>query len=118
MIRALMIADDPASRIENRVADTTANPYFFFASQILSGLDGLKRELTAPPPVEMPYESGETKLPESLLSAIQMFEKSQFYRNELGDAFVDYLSHIRRCEWERYHLAVSQWEQTEYFGLY
>lgn len=118
MIRALLEKDNPASRIENRVAETTANPYYFFASQILSGLDGLKRGLKAPAPSETPYDSDCEMLPESLLSAIQHFEGSAFYRKELGDTFVDYLSHIRRSEWNRYHLAVSEWEQAEYFGLY
>lgn len=118
MIRALMEPDDPASRVENRAPEPTANPYFVFASQILSGLDGLERRLTAPDPVETPYLKDAKRLPESLLSAIQHFEASEFYRGALGDAFVDYLSHIRRAEWDRYHLAISEWEQTEYFNLY
>jgi glutamine synthetase len=118
MIRALMTPGDGASRIENRVAETTANPYYFFASQILSGLDGVRRGLTPPDAVENPYEAQVEALPESLLSAIQKFEESEFYRTTLGDVFVDYLTTIRRAEWNRYHLAVSEWEQTEYFGLY
>ncbi|PSL17095.1 glutamine synthetase family protein [Shimia abyssi] len=118
MIRALMAPGDPASRIENRVADPTANPYYFFASQILSGLDGLSRALTAPDPVETPYLENAPRLPGSLLAAIQAFEGSTFYRRVLGDPFVDYLSHIRRAEWDRYHLAISDWEQAEYFNQY
>lgn len=118
MIRALLEADNPASRIENRVAETTANPYYFFASQILSGLDGLEHGLKAPRPSETPYQSDAEKLPDSLLSAIQLFESSTFYRKQLGNEFVDYLSHIRRSEWNRYHQAVSEWEQAEYFGIY
>lgn len=118
MIRGLMTPGDPASRVENRVAETTANPYYFFASQILSGLDGITRGLHAPAPVESPYDSDATALPDSLLSAIQYFEASDFYRTALGDTFVDYLSRIRRMEWDRYHLAISDWEQSEYFGLY
>lgn len=118
MIRGLMHPKDPASRIENRVAETTANPYFFFASQILSGLDGLKSKLSAPEPVETPYETEAQKLPDSLLSAINLFDRSSFYRNALGDSFVDYLSTIKRAEWDRYHQAVSEWEQIEYFGLF
>ena len=46
MLRALLAAGDPASRVENRVADSTANPYFALAFQILSGLDGLNIELS------------------------------------------------------------------------
>jgi glutamine synthetase len=109
---------DPASRIENRVAETTANPYFFFTSQILSGLDGLNSRLLAPEPVETPYQTEAQKLPDNLLSAINLFDLSSFYRNALGDSFVDYLTTIKRAEWDRYHQAVSEWEQNEYFGLF
>jgi glutamine synthetase len=118
MIRALMAPGDTASRVENRVAETTANPYYFFASQIFSGLDGIQRSLVAPDAVETPYLTDVQALPESLLSAIQHFETSSFYRDKLGDVFVDYLTRIRRAEWDRYHLTVSDWEQREYFGLY
>ncbi len=118
MIRSLINAGDPASRIENRVAETTANPYLYIASQILSGLDGVKRNLTPPDPVEAPYEGDELFLPSNLSDAIQYFEQSEFYRRELGEEFVNYLSHIRRAEWDRYNLAISEWEHAEYFGLY
>lgn len=118
MIRALMEPGDNASRVENRVAEPTANPYYYFASQILSGLDGVHRQLQAPPAVETPYKENAESLPTNLLSAIESFENSTFIRQEFGDVFVDYLSRIRRSEWERYHKTVSQWEQAEYFGLY
>ncbi|OED40351.1 glutamine synthetase [Chromatiales bacterium (ex Bugula neritina AB1)] len=118
MIRALTARSDNASRIENRVAEPAANPYYYFASQILSGLDGIKRGMQAPAAVETPYNSNANTLPDSLLSAIELFENSAFLRGELGDVFVDYLSRIRRSEWDRYHSVVSEWEQAEYFGLY
>ena len=118
MIRGLMHPKDPASRIENRVAETTANPYFFFASQILSGLDGLNSKMFAPDPVETPYKTEAQKLPRNLLDAINLFDRSSFYRDVLGDSFVDYLTTLKRAEWDRYHQAVSEWEQNEYFGLF
>lgn len=118
MIRGLLSADDDASRVENRVAEPAANPYHFFASQILSGLDGLEKGMVAPDPAETPYDGADQALPESLLSAIQAFEASEFYRQALGDTFVAYLAQIRQAEWNRYHLTVSEWEQAEYFGLY
>lgn len=118
MIRSLMVPGDPASRIENRVAEPTANPYYFFASQILAGLDGITRGLTAPAPVETPYESGAPALPKSLIAALEAFEASSFFLEALGAEFVDYLSHLKRAEWERYLMTVSEWEQTEYFGIF
>ena len=118
MIRALLNNGDSASRIENRVAEPTANPYMFFASQILCGLDGLNRNLTAPMAVETPYDSASLILPDSLLRAIDAFEASSFYRTALGDNCVDYFVQIKRAEWKRYHQTVSEWEQAEYFGVY
>ncbi len=118
MIRALMAPNDATSRIENRVAEPAANPYYYFASQIISGLDGITRGLRAPPAVEAPYDSTAETLPDSLLSAVQSFENSALLRSELGDVFVDYLSHIRRSEWQRYQATISEWEQAEYFDLF
>ncbi len=118
MIRALLAPGDAASRIENRVAETTANPYYFFASQILSGLDGIQSSLHLPEAVETPYDCDATTLPGNLLSAVQAFHSSLFYRQAIGDEFVDYLVRLKQAEWDRYHQAVSDWEQSEYFGLY
>ncbi|MFK7996554.1 MAG: glutamine synthetase family protein [Granulosicoccus sp.] len=118
MIRGLMSAGDEASRVENRVAEPAANPYYFFASQLLSGLDGLDRELVAPEAADTPYDSAARKLPASLISAIDQFENSEFIRREFGDVFVDYLSCIHRAEWERFHQTISHWEQNEYFNLF
>lgn len=118
MIRVLTKAGQSASRIENRLAEPAANPYLFFASQIIAGLDGIDRDLSAPAAVENPYDTDATPLPDSLLSAIAAFRGSDLYRTALGDSFVDYLSHIRQAEWDRYQSVVSEWEQQEYFGIY
>jgi glutamine synthetase len=118
MLRALVQADDPASRIENRAPDSTANPYFAIAAQLISGLDGLKSKLPVPPPTRTPYAGDAEKLPENLLDAIQAFEQSKLYRNVLGENVVEYLAHLKRHEWTRYLSTVSEWEQAEYFNLF
>ncbi len=117
MIRALLAAGDAASRIENRVADTTANPHFAFAAQIMAGLDGINAGVQAPPPTDTPYEGG-TKLPQSLLAAIDAFENDLFVATSFGDGFQSYLTKLKRAEWDRYLMTVSEWEQQEYFGLF
>lgn len=118
MVRALMAPGDGASRVENRVAEPAANPYFYFASQILSGLSGLEQGLVAPAPVENPYDNDATALPPSLIAAIEAFEAGDLYRRTLGADFVDYMSVLKRAEWKRYLGVVTEWEQTEYFGIF
>lgn len=118
MIRALMTPGDSASRIENRVAEPTANPYLFFASQIICGLDGITRSLVAPDACETPYAGGLQKLPADLGAALAAFEGSTLYRTAWGDEVVDYLLRLKRAEWRRYLDTLSAWEQDEYFSLY
>lgn len=118
MLRSLFFADDAGARIENRVPDTTANPYFAFAAQILCGLDGLSRNALAPAPTHQPYAQDAAHLPQSLLEAIDAFSTSAFYKECLGIEFVDYLTRIKRAEWDRYLMTVSEWEQREYFNLF
>lgn len=118
MLRALLTPGDAASRVENRVADTTANPHYAFAAQILSGLDGILQGDVAPPPSETPYADGADHLPPSLIAAVEAFGQSAFYRDALGDAVVDYLVTLKQAEWDRYLMTVSEWEHQEYFGLF
>lgn len=118
MIRALLYPDDGASRIENRVADTTANPYYAFAGQIIGGLSGITDGKSAPPSTNTPYDGSGAQLPTNLGAAIDAFEASQLFREALGDEFVQYLCHIKRAEWQRYLMTVSEWEQAEYFNLF
>lgn len=118
MIRALMYPADSASRIENRVADTSANPHFALAAQIFAGLAGVEADRHPPAPTETPYGADAELLPTNLLAAIEAFEGSAHLERMLGSGFVRYLSTLKRAEWDRYLGTVSEWEQQEYFGLF
>ena len=119
MLRVIGGQGDPATRVENRVGDPAANPYLMVASQILSGLDGIKNRLTPPPPTESPYEpEGGELLPRTLGEAINHFYTSAMFRNTLGDTIVDYLVTLKRSEWNRFNTTVTDWEQREYFDLF
>ena len=117
MVRGLMAPGDGASRVENRVAEPAANPYYVFAAQILAGLSGVEQGLTAPPPVLTPYDSDAVRLPGSLIDAITAFEGGTLFADTLGADFTGYISTLKRAEWNRYLSTVSEWEQREYFGL-
>jgi glutamine synthetase len=118
MVRALVASGDGASRVENRAPDTTANPYYAFASQLISGLHGITSGLNPPPPTLTPYDDDAALLPSTLAEAIDAFDTSGLYRAALGDDVVDYLLTIKRAEWARYLAQVSEWEQAEYFNLF
>ncbi|MCB1340347.1 MAG: glutamine synthetase [Pseudooceanicola sp.] len=118
MLRLLASPGDPASRVENRAPDSTANPYYAFAGQIAAGLDGIAQGLPLQPETLSPYDGTAPLLPTSLAAAIEAFEGSAMLRAAFGDTFVDYLARIKRAEWERYLATVSEWEQAEYFNLF
>ncbi len=112
-------AGDPATRVENRIGDPAANPYFYMASQALAGLDGVDRGLEPPSPTETPYEEADAPaLPRSLMEAVPHFRASALYRDRLGDLFVDYWAAMKEAEIARFLTAVTDWEQREYFEIY
>ena len=107
----------PATRIENRGGDPAANPYLYVASQLLSGVDGIERDLQPPPPTTSPYDPGAGRLlPRTLGEAIDAFAGSDLYRARLGPEVADHLVALKRSEWNRFLAAVTDWEQREYFG--
>lgn len=118
MIRALMKPGDPASRIENRLPEPAANPYLTFAAQIHAGLDGIEAGAAPPAPTESPYATDAPRLPADLGAAILAFEGSDFVSRHFGADFRIWMAHLKRAEWDRYRMAVSDWEQREYFTLF
>ena len=118
MIRALFSPGDPASRIENRLPEPAANPYLAFAAQIHAGLDGIESGREPPAPVESPYAGAAPRLPADLGEAIAIFEHSDFIARHFGQDFRHWLTTLKRAEWDRYRLTVSEWEQREYFSLF
>jgi glutamine synthetase len=118
MIRVLGAANDPATRLENRIGEPAANPYLYMASQILSGLDGIDRKLDPGPSADTPYETKAALLPKSLREAVFALNEDPFFRAALGAEFVDYYVHIKDAEIERFQAEVSDWEHREYFEMF
>jgi glutamine synthetase len=118
MIRVLGGADNPATRLENRIGEPAANPYLYMASQILSGLDGVDRALDPGPSADTPYETNAAPLPKTLQEAVVALKDDPFFRDALGAEFVDYYVHIKNAEIERFQAEVSDWEQREYFEIF
>jgi glutamine synthetase len=118
MLRVLGGPGEPATRIENRLGESAANPYLYFASQVHSGLDGVERELDLGPAADTPYDSRAPMLPRSLEEAVGCLRDDATLRAGFGATFVDYFCRIKEAEIARYNLEVSEWEHREYFDMF
>lgn len=118
MLRVLGGVGQNATRIENRVGEPTANPYLYLASQIFSGLDGMRRRLDPGPSADVPYETAAEQLPRSLSDALAALRADGLLCEQLGQRFVDYYCHIKEAEIARFNLEVSEWEHREYFDMF
>jgi len=117
MLRVVGGNGDPMTHLENRVGEPAANPYLYMTSQILSGMDGVKRKLKPPTLAEAAYETDAEPLPRSLLDALFAFKEDTFFREKLGDQFVDYLVHLKQAEITKFLTTVTDWEHREYFEI-
>jgi glutamine synthetase len=120
MLRVVGEPGDKNTRIENRVGEPMANPYLYRASQIHAGLDGLARQLRAPPATDAPYSGGATLLPSGLADALEALRADAVLTDAIGQGFVNYLSHIKQAEVTRHAQADDKldWERREYFSRF
>ncbi len=118
MLRVVGGYGDPLTHLENRVGEPAANPYLYLASQILSGMEGVGTSRVPPPMTEAAYEGEAPNLPASLMEAVVSLDESDFFRDRLGDRFVDYIVHLKRAEIGRFLSEVTNWEHREYFEIF
>jgi glutamine synthetase len=118
MLRVLGAANDPGSRVENRIGEPAANPYLYLASQAVAGLAGIEGNMDPGPSADVPYETAAPKLPKSLIEAVAALRDSALFRTAFGDSFVDYIVHIKEAEIARFLASVTDWEQREYFEIF
>ncbi len=119
MIRVIGKPGDKSTHLENRIGESAANPYLYFSSQIISGLEGIEQGLVPPEAVDTPYDENLPRFPKNLYEAIKSLRKSDFFRNALGDDFVDYYLTIKEFELNRFlSEEVTDWEHKEYFEIF
>ena len=105
MLRVLGAPGDPATRIENRIGEPSANPYLYILSQIVAGLDGIENKRDPGPQCDDPYNADRPMLPASLPAALDALETELLYRTQIGEVFVDYYLKLKRSEAARF----AQW---------
>ena len=118
MIRVLGGSGDAATRLENRAGEPAANPYLYMASQIVSGFDGMEKNLDPGSSADTPYEVAAEPLPKSLEEALAALRADACLASGFGPDFIAYYLRIKEAELARYRAEVTDWEQREYFELF
>jgi glutamine synthetase len=111
-----------ATRLELRLGDGTANPYLAYAAALAAGLDGIRRGLEPPDPVEgMIYDLSEEALgdtlPSTFAEALDALKSDQVMIDALGSELIDTFEVIKASELERFRAWVTDWEFAEYAKL-
>ena len=113
-----------AVRLELRCPDPSCNPYLAFAVMLKAGLDGIKRRLPLPEPVEesiFQFDPTELRrrsidtLPLTLREAIDELGKDEIIQEALGEVIYENFIEAKREEWSDYRRHVSPWEVERYF---
>jgi glutamine synthetase len=107
----------PATRLEIRVGDGSANPYLAIAVLLQAGLHGLREKIDPPAPVSgdayRAEDSGDL-LPQSLEEALDALQADELLAAAIGPEIVAPFLAMKRFEIERHRAYVSEWELTEY----
>ena len=100
------------SRIELRSPDPAVNPYLAYALVLSAGMDGIRRQLELPGPVqqnlyleEQAAQAGLQPLPRSLGKALELARGSGFVRQVLGQRLLDQYLELKGRETDRPELA-------------
>jgi glutamine synthetase len=110
--------------IEVRNSDSAVNPYLAFSLIVMAGLDGIKKKIQPPEPVDydlysLPSEKLEKypSLPSSLKDAIELMESDEFVKASLGNEIYDTFVEMKKREIEKFTMAITDWEIERYADI-
>ncbi len=116
-----------ATRIELRSPDASCNPYLALAVMLKAGLDGVRRHLNPPEPLEetlygfAPGQRARQQvepLPTSLGEALEAVAADPLMREALGDHVYERFLEAKRQEWDEYRQQVFPWELQRYLPVF
>jgi len=118
---------EKATRAELRCPDPSANPYLVFAAMLKTGLEGIKKEMKAPEPVEEDvYHFTENELreknighlPYSLMDALKDLKNDDVVKEALGPKLTGTYLEAKTKEWDDFRIQVTDWERKKYLITY
>ena len=116
-----------STRVEVRSVDPTANPYLAMAVLLGAGLDGIKRKLTPPKPVDRNIYAmtkkernavGVEDLPATLYAALQELQADEVMTKALGTHILNNFVEAKEIEWDMFRTSVHPWEREQYLKMY
>jgi glutamine synthetase len=117
---------EKSMRIEYRVPDPACNPYLAFSVMLAAGLEGIRNKYSLSEPandnIYQMTEEGRNQakiksLPEDLLEAIKLTEKSELVKNALGEELFNFFIRNKKMEWDEYKAQVTQYETKKYLPI-
>lgn len=112
----MMRLPDNRPAVENRSIDTAANTYLAGAFMLAAGLEGIREDLDPGAPTDdLTYERTDIpRLPRTLLEAVEAFESDPLTYEVFAKGFIRDYVEMKRGEWEKSHLQVTDWERDAY----
>ncbi|HEY3363839.1 MAG TPA: type I glutamate--ammonia ligase [Symbiobacteriaceae bacterium] len=116
-----------STRLELRSPDPSCNPYLALAAIMAAGLDGIRRGLTPPDPLNRsvyrmsPEErevEGIRSLPGNLHEALVELERDEVIQDALGPQICGAFLDAKMIEWDLYRVQVHAWELEQYLGTF
>jgi glutamine synthetase len=116
-----------STRIELRSPDPSCNPYLALATTLAAGLDGIKKGMTPPEPInrnvylmssDERMQEGIASLPGSLREALRELESDDVIRAALGSHIFANFMEAKLIEWDIYRSQVHQWELDQYLSVF
>jgi glutamine synthetase len=114
------------TRLEYRPTDGSCNFYLAFAGILACGLDGIRKKLDPPEPVEDDlYKMSEIErtrkgikmLPENLGDALLEFSKDECLQAAFGQEFCEKFLKLKTKEWKDFNVTVHEWERKKYLDV-
>ncbi|MEW6308998.1 MAG: type I glutamate--ammonia ligase [Bacillota bacterium] len=115
------------TRVELRSPDPSCNPYLAMAVMLKAGLDGIKKGIQPPPPVNRNIyqmdaaerrQLGIASLPGSLEEALAELLADQVIQEALGEHILSQFVNAKRIESDVYRTQVHQWELDQYLWVF
>jgi glutamine synthetase len=116
-----------STRCELRMPDPSCNPYLALTVMMAAGLEGIKQNMTPPPPIQRNIYQMSVRdrrkhkvkeLPGTLREAIHIMRRSRVVKNALGEHIFDHFIDAKTQEFDNYRVTVHHWELEQYLAEY